>query len=42
VHDLRMVREHIDALRSGLKRRGALDGLSATIDRAVALDKSRR
>jgi len=37
-----MVREHIDALRSGLKRRGALDGLSATIDRAVALDKSRR
>jgi len=37
-----MVREHIDALRSGLKRRGALDGLLATIDRAVALDKSRR
>jgi seryl-tRNA synthetase len=37
-----MVREHIDALRSGLQRRGVLDGLSATIDRAVALDKSRR
>jgi len=37
-----MVREHIDALRSGMRRRGALDALSATIDRAVDLDKSRR
>ena len=37
-----MVREHIDALRSGMRRRGALDALSPTIDRAVALDKSRR
>jgi seryl-tRNA synthetase len=42
VHDLRMVREHIDALRAGMSRRGALDALSPTIDRAVALDKSRR
>jgi len=42
VHDLRMVREHIDALRSGMRRRGALDALSPTIDRAIALDKSRR
>src|SRR3982751_6090705 len=37
-----MVREHIDALRAGLRRRGALDAPSPTIDRAVALDKSRR
>lgn len=37
-----MVREHIDALRAGMRRRGALDVLSPTIDRAVALDKSRR
>jgi seryl-tRNA synthetase len=37
-----MVREHIDALRSGMRRRGALDALSPTIDRAQALDKSRR
>ena len=37
-----MVREHIDALRSGMRRRGALDVLSPTIDRAEALDKSRR
>lgn len=37
-----MVREHIDALRAGLHRRGALDALSPTIDRAVSLDKARR
>src|SRR5689334_9877430 len=37
-----MVREHIDALRAGLRRRGALDALSLTIDRAVELDKTRR
>src|SRR5213075_2990566 len=37
-----MVREHIDALRAGMRRRGALDALSPTIERAVALDKARR
>jgi seryl-tRNA synthetase len=37
-----MVREHIDALRSGMRRRGVLDSLSPTIDRAVELDKTRR
>jgi seryl-tRNA synthetase len=37
-----MVREHIDALRAGMRRRGALDALSPTIERAIALDKSRR
>ncbi|HEV2018777.1 MAG TPA: serine--tRNA ligase [Gemmatimonadaceae bacterium] len=42
MHDLRMVREHIDALRAGMRRRGALDALSPTIERAAALDKSRR
>src|SRR5437763_1820655 len=36
-----MVREHIDALRAGLGRRGALDALSSTIERAVALDETR-
>ena len=41
MHDVRMVREHIDALRAGLRRRGANDALS-TIDRAAELDKSRR
>src|SRR6266550_7123978 len=37
-----MVREHIDALRAGMRRRGAFDALSPTIDRAEALDRSRR
>ena len=37
-----MVREQIDALRAGMHRRGALDTLSPTIERAVTLDKSRR
>ena len=37
-----MVREQIDALRAGMRRRGALDALSPTIDRAVDLDKNRR
>ena len=37
-----MVRENIDALRAGMRRRGALDALSPTIDRAIGLDKARR
>jgi seryl-tRNA synthetase len=37
-----MVRENVDALRAGMLRRGALDTLGPTIDRAVALDKVRR
>lgn len=42
MHDLRVVRENIDALRAGLRRRGSLDALSPTIDRAISLDKARR
>ena len=42
MHDLRMVREHIDALRAGMRRRGAFDSLAPAIDRAVTLDKNRR
>jgi seryl-tRNA synthetase len=42
VHDLRVVRENIDALRAGLRRRGAFDALSPTVDRAIGLDKARR
>lgn len=37
-----MVRENIDTLRAGMRRRGALEALSPTIDRAVTLDKTRR
>jgi len=42
MHDLRMVRENIDALRAGLRRRGTLDALSPTLDRAINLDQTRR
>src|SRR2546423_4944697 len=37
-----MVRENIDALRAGLERRGTMDALSPTIDRAIKLDQARR
>ena len=42
MHDLRMVREQIDALRDGMRRRGKLDTLAATLDRLEALDRERR
>jgi seryl-tRNA synthetase len=37
-----MVRDQIDALREGMRRRGALDKLGPVIDRAVELDRIRR
>jgi seryl-tRNA synthetase len=37
-----MVRDQIGALRDGMQRRGKLDALGPIIDRAEALDKSRR
>ena len=42
MHDLRMVRDQIDALREGMRRRGALEKLAPVIDRAVQLDRTRR
>lgn len=42
MHDLRMVREHIDLLREGMRRRRRLDALTPVIDRAQELDESRR
>ena len=42
MHDLRMVRDQIDALREGMRRRGKLDIYGPTIDEAEALDKARR
>jgi len=42
MHDLRLVREHVDALRDGLARRGKLDSLGETIERAQELDRERR
>jgi seryl-tRNA synthetase len=37
-----MVREQLEALRAGMRRRGVLDALSPTIERAVDLDQTRR
>ncbi|HEX6054021.1 MAG TPA: serine--tRNA ligase [Gemmatimonadaceae bacterium] len=42
MHDLRALREQIDALRDGMRRRGKLDQLGPLIDRAEALDRDRR
>ena len=42
MHDARMLREQIDALREGMRRRGLLDTLAPTIDRGQALDRERR
>ena len=42
MHDLRAVRDAVDALREGMRRRGKLDALGPVIDRAVALDRDRR
>lgn len=42
MHDFRVLRDQVDALRSGMRRRGKLDALAPLIDRGVALDLERR
>ncbi len=42
MHDLRMIREQIDVLRDGMRRRGKLDALGSFIDCAAAADSDRR
>ena len=42
MHDLRVLREQVDWLREGLRRRGMLDALSPTVDRGQALERDRR
>jgi seryl-tRNA synthetase len=42
VHDLKLLRENIAALRDGMRRRGKLDALGSVIDRAEVLDRERR
>jgi seryl-tRNA synthetase len=37
-----MLREQVDLLRDGLRRRGALDALAPLVDRGVQLDRDRR
>jgi seryl-tRNA synthetase len=42
VHDLRMLREQIDLLREGMRRRGVLESLEPIIARGERLDRERR
>lgn len=42
MHDLRVLRDQLDALREGLRRRGALDALAPIVDRGVNLERDRR
>ncbi|HYC49951.1 MAG TPA: serine--tRNA ligase [Gemmatimonadaceae bacterium] len=42
MHDIRVLREHIDVLRDALGRRGALDGLTSVLTHAETLERDRR
>ena len=42
MHDLKSLRDQIDLLRNGMRRRGKLDQIGPLIDRAEALDRDRR
>jgi len=42
MHDLRMIREHIEVLRDGMRRRGKIDTLGPFIDKAQQVDVERR
>ncbi len=42
MHDLRLLREGVEQLRSGMERRGALTQISPVLDRAIELDVERR
>ncbi len=42
MHDLRMIREQIDVLRDGMRRRGKLHSVGQYIERAADLDTERR
>ena len=42
MHDLRALRDQIEVLREGIRRRGKLDQLGPLLDRAETLDRDRR
>ena len=42
MHDPRLIREQIEVLRDGMRRRGKLDVLAPIIDKAESLDRERR
>ena len=42
MHDIRVLREQIDALREAMRRRGTLDQYAPLLDRATTLERDRR
>ena len=42
MHDIRLLRDQLDHLREGMRRRGKLDELGPLLDRAESLEKERR
>jgi seryl-tRNA synthetase len=42
MHDIRLLRDGLDQLRDGMRRRGKLDDLAPLLDRAEALERERR
>ena len=42
MHDLRLLRDNLQSLREGMRRRLQLDALAPRIDRAESLDRDRR
>ena len=42
MHDLRMLREQLDLLKDGMRRRGVLDSLAPTLERGQQLELERR
>ena len=42
MHDIRLLRDGLDQLREGMRRRGKLDDLAPLLDRAEALERDRR
>jgi seryl-tRNA synthetase len=42
MHDIRLLREQLDVLRDGMRRRGKLDELGPVLDRAESLERERR
>ena len=42
MHDLKALRNDLDVLRDGMRRRGQLDAIAPLLDRAEALDRQRR
>lgn len=42
MHDIRLLREHPEAFRDGLRRRGVLDAHAGLLERAAVLERERR